>query len=136
MGKARARVFQSRGRTVAKTPGKTKRQQGVIAIKARLEMKGRQPLVGPIALVMRIGYPIPASWPIWRQNAAVSGTLHPIVKPDIDNVLKLWADALLDIAYVDDTQLVRVQVEKQYQRLPLTICTLQPLTDQPPAGAL
>ena len=38
----------------------------------------------------------------------------PLVKPDIDNVVKLVMDALNGVAYDDDKQVVRQYAEKRY----------------------
>ena len=39
-------------------------------------------------------------------------------KPDIDNVVKVYADALNGIAYHDDTQIVSLVCEKYYSDQP------------------
>ncbi len=127
VGKARARIFAQAGEIIRKTPGATKRIENAIKIMARVEMRGRPPLVGPLRLVMRAGYPIPASWSKKKQAAAIAGEIRPTVRPDLDNVAKLWADALLKIAYADDSQLVEIHLAKTYMLRPVTICSVMPL---------
>ena len=38
----------------------------------------------------------------------------PTVKPDVDNILKACADAMNNIVYLDDKQIVDVTVRKRY----------------------
>lgn len=40
--------------------------------------------------------------------------IHPLKKPDIDNIIKVIADALNGIAYKDDKQITRIFAEKIY----------------------
>ncbi|EGT3840206.1 RusA family crossover junction endodeoxyribonuclease, partial [Clostridioides difficile] len=44
--------------------------------------------------------------------------LRPNKKPDIDNVVKIIADSLNEIAYKDDTQIVEVVASKYYSDKP------------------
>lgn len=53
----------------------------------------------------------------------LNGELLPAKKPDIDNIVKAVLDALNEVAYRDDTQVVELQVRKQYSERPrLEIC--------------
>lgn len=45
---------------------------------------------------------------------AQRGLLRPVVKPDVDNVIKAILDALNGIAFYDDRQIVQVTCEKWY----------------------
>ena len=52
-----------------------------------------------------------------------NGDLMPAKKPDIDNIAKAVLDALNSVAYRDDTQIVELQIRKQYSEKPrLEIC--------------
>ena len=48
----------------------------------------------------------------------LGGDIRPTKKPDMDNVIKIIADALNKIAYRDDTQIVDCQVRKFYSEKP------------------
>ncbi len=50
----------------------------------------------------------------------LEGKIRPIKKPDFDNISKLVADALNDIAYDDDKCIVDAQVRKFYSDKPRT----------------
>lgn len=42
------------------------------------------------------------------------GVYFPTKKPDVDNIAKLYQDAMNDLVYVDDKQIVESTVKKQY----------------------
>jgi Holliday junction resolvase RusA-like endonuclease len=67
-----------------------------------------------VTLSIVIRMPVPKSWSKKRKEAACSGELAPLVKPDIDNVCKAVMDALNGAAWHDDTQVVRMDVHKNY----------------------
>ena len=48
----------------------------------------------------------------------ILGIIRPIKKPDMDNVIKVIADSLNQIAYRDDTQIVDCQCRKFYSEQP------------------
>ena len=63
-------------------------------------------------------YSIPKSKSKKQQNLMREGIVRPIKKPDMDNCIKIIADALNKIAYRDDTQIVDCQVRKFYSDNP------------------
>ena len=63
-------------------------------------------------------YSIPKSKSKKQQNLMKEGVVRPIKKPDMDNCIKIIADALNKIAYRDDTQIVDCQVRKFYSDNP------------------
>ena len=48
-------------------------------------------------------------------------------KPDIDNLLKFVMDAMNGVFYKDDSQIVDVDIKKQYSNTPCTIITIEEL---------
>ena len=42
------------------------------------------------------------------------GILSPTKKPDIDNIVKIILDSLNGIAFKDDNQITKIEVEKAY----------------------
>ncbi len=73
-------------------------------------------------------YTIPKSASIKKQAQMESGQIRPTKKPDMDNIMKVVADSLNQIAYRDDSQIVDSQVRKFYSREPrieVTILTAQ-----------
>lgn len=56
----------------------------------------------------------PKSWSKRKIAAALNGELKPTVKPDLDNIAKIVADALNGLAYHDDSCIVDLMVRKRY----------------------
>jgi Holliday junction resolvase RusA-like endonuclease len=49
-----------------------------------------------------------------KTDAMIAGRILPTTKPDNDNYAKAVCDAMSKIVYVDDAQIVRLVVTKQY----------------------
>lgn len=84
-----------------------------------------------VMLDMRIKayYSIPKSTSKKKRTAMLAGEIRPTKKPDMDNVVKIIADALNQVAYRDDTQIVDCQCRKFYSenpRVEVTIKTVEP----------
>lgn len=74
--------------------------------------------IDPKALKVRIEAVL--NLPIVNKKETVGmldGTIKPLRKPDVDNVAKLVLDALNGVAYVDDKQIVELNVIKKYGNL-------------------
>jgi len=61
-----------------------------------------------------IRVPIPQSYSKKRTEACLSGLERPAKKPDIDNVAKAFLDAMNGTVYLDDTQVVELNIKKVY----------------------
>ncbi|MBL0142635.1 MAG: RusA family crossover junction endodeoxyribonuclease [Betaproteobacteria bacterium] len=109
-GKARPRVT-SRGTF---TPAATRTAERKVATHAQLAMRGRKPFQGPVVATIDAFFPIPPSWPKWRQAAALANTVAPTVRPDCDNAAKLALDACNGVVFDDDSQVVSLLVRKLY----------------------
>jgi len=81
-------------------------------------MRGRQPASGPVALLVHAFLPVPPSWHWKRKQAALAGVELPIGKPDYDNFVKGPADAMREIVYLDDAQVVDGRCIKRYSATP------------------
>lgn len=124
-GKGRARAFVRAGHVAHYTPEKTRTYEGMIRTAAMAEMVGRQPLDQPLEMVLRAVCQIPASWPLRKQQKALTGEIKPTGKPDLDNVWKAWADALNGVVFRDDSLIVKATLEKRYGPAPLVVCTVR-----------
>ena len=117
-GRPRFRVIQPRGRRApfahVYTPAETKAYETALQWRARAAMKGRDPMVGPVAIRVFAMIPIPVSWSASKRNVA----LHPATRPDWDNYAKSCCDAMNGIVYADDGQIVRALVVKEYADRP------------------
>jgi Holliday junction resolvase RusA-like endonuclease len=103
----------------AYTPEKTVTFEGRLAYAAQQVMGERPPLDGPLRLDVQLFFAVPESWPQKRRAAALRGELLPTVKPDWDNGGKL-TDALNQIVWIDDRQIVDGRVRKAYSDRPRT----------------
>lgn len=111
------------------TPAETRACENALALAAKVAMKGRGPLDGPLLLCVTAFMPVPRSWSQRKRDAALAGTVRPTVKPDWDNLGKM-TDALKGIVWSDDTQVVDGRVVKRYAenpRLRVEVCAVDPL---------
>ena len=73
----------------------------------------------PVAVEIVAYYPVPKSAKKADKEAMAAGLVVPMVKPDIDNVLKAILDGIQgnDGAFHDDVQVVSIRAEKRYDRI-------------------
>lgn len=57
---------------------------------------------------------IPQSKSKKQKEKMITGEIKPVVKPDVDNVAKSILDALNGIVYVDDKQIIELDIKKIY----------------------
>lgn len=125
-GKARARTFynpKTKGMS-SMTPEKTVLYENLIAT-CYLQEAGDERFSDDAYLKVRIQafYEIPKSSTKTKKAAMAAGEILPDKKPDIDNIAKAVLDALNEVAYRDDTQVVELQMRKKYSDRPrLEIC--------------
>ena len=75
-------------------------------------MGGRQPLAGPVRLVVLAGFTCPKS----RHRKRVPRPAEPHTKrPDLDNVVKAVKDAATGILWLDDSQVCELTARKWTQ---------------------
>ena len=67
-----------------------------------------------LTVVIYSFFSIPKSFSKTKRQQALEGFIRPTVKPDNDNIAKNINDALNGIAYPDDKQIVRLEVNKYY----------------------
>ena len=114
VGKGRPK-FARRGNFVSTyTPTKTRDYEDLIKESARKAMGSAEILETPVTVAIYITVPIPASYSKKRTEACLSGSERPIKKPDIDNVAKCFLDAMNEIVYKDDTQVLTLHITKVY----------------------
>lgn len=118
VGKARPRVVVQGGKSHAFKPPKNALYEASVAEAYKQSFPGQEPLTGPITVVLRAYYPIPASWPQSKKAKALCGLIQPTVKPDTDNVVKIVTDGLNGIAWEDDKQIVEIRASKEYSAMP------------------
>lgn len=124
-GKGRTRAFIRNGRVGHYTPDKTRIYEGMIRTAAIEALGDRLPFDVPVELELRAVFAVPASFSRRKHAEAISGTIKPGKKPDLDNVAKAWNDALNGVIYRDDALIVRSVLEKRYGPAPLVVVTVR-----------
>lgn len=111
VGKARPRVT----RYGTYNPEKTEAYEALARMHLRDAMRGLEPLVGGVAVIIEAVYDIPKSYSKKRTVAILAGDELPTKKPDADNITKIILDAANGIAWGDDAQVVCVCTVKRYK---------------------
>lgn len=98
------------------TPNKTRDYEELI--RWLYQSKVKHYFEGYIKMTIRCYYSIAKSNSKKVKEQKRNNVLRPSKKPDIDNVVKIIADSLNEIAYKDDTQIVEVVASKYYSDKP------------------
>lgn len=120
-GKARPRFNTKTGR--AYTTDRTRMYEDYTKLLYRSQIKHF--FEGYIRLTVKAYYKIAKSDSKKIKEQKKANVLRPSKKPDIDNVVKLIADSLNDIAYKDDTQIVEIVAKKFYSENPRVEVTIE-----------
>lgn len=118
-GKGRPRFANVRGRVITRTPDATVLYENLIATEYRRQVGSTKFSDNEILDLRIIAYfTIPASASKKKKKQMEDGDIRPSKKPDMDNIVKVVADSLNQIAYRDDAQVVDCQIRKFYSRHP------------------
>lgn len=114
-GKGRPRFSRKSGRPY--TPDKTVSYENLITTEYRRQV-GDKGLDGDLDMRIIAYFGIPKSASKRKRQQMEAGELRPAKKPDMDNIMKVVADALNAVAYRDDAQVVDCQLRKFYSNQP------------------
>lgn len=120
VAKARARTFYNERakKTMSFTPAKSASFEQLVALTASQYRPRGGLLEKPLAVSIEIFRNIPKSFSKKKKEAAETKKLLPITKPDIDNFVKSIFDPLNGVIWVDDSQVVSLNVNKYYSVTP------------------
>ena len=123
-GKGRPRFCRNTGHAI--TPKDTVNYETLVHMEY-LDQCNELRFPDDVMLDMRIKayYSIPKSASKKKKAAMLAGEIRPTKKPDMDNVVKIIADALNQVAYRDDTQIVDCQCRKFYSENPRVEVTIK-----------
>jgi Holliday junction resolvase RusA-like endonuclease len=124
-GKGRARAFVRHGHVGHYTPEKTRTYEGMIRTAAMDAMAGLAPVDVPVEITLSAIFAVPASWSEKKRQAAIRGEIKPAKKPDIDNVIKAWTDAMNGVVFRDDALIVKGSFAKAYGPQALVAVTVR-----------
>ncbi|MBR2507211.1 MAG: RusA family crossover junction endodeoxyribonuclease [Bacilli bacterium] len=79
----------------------------------------------PIKMKITAFFAVLKSFSKKKIEQALQGKIFPVTKPDVDNIAKIICDALNDVAYKDDTQIVELTIVKKYAMEPKVEITLE-----------
>jgi len=88
-------------------------------------MQGRKPLEGPLSLEIVAYYLYPHSW---SKRARERNGPFKLSRPDATNIAKLAEDSLNSIVWKDDSQVVRILIEKRFDEVARTEIRIELLT--------
>lgn len=111
-GKARPRVNTCTG--VAYTPTKTKDYECLVEQYFWLKYPRSKPIEGRVKVTIVAHFPLPKQASKKDKEQMLLGNIAPTKKPDIDNIVKIILDSLNKIAFKDDNQITKMEVEKVY----------------------
>ena len=113
----------NQGRSQAITPKETLSYENLVKWVYQ-NTYGARKLEGELEARIVAMYSIPKSMTKKNRKLIEEGKLHPTKKPDLDNVAKIVLDSLNGIAYSDDSQIVKLNIEKHYSENPRVEVTL------------
>ena len=120
VAKGRPRVMRS---GITFTPKKTMNYE--VLIKELFIISKQKMLEGELQACINAYFQIPKSASKIKRAQMESALLRPTKRPDLDNIAKSILDALNGLAYQDDSQIVRLVVEKRYAEKPRVELTIQ-----------
>jgi Holliday junction resolvase RusA-like endonuclease len=116
VAKGRPRAFRAGAGIRMHTPQKTATYENLVRFYCA--NAAARPFCGALAAEIVVVLPIPRSWSKKRRREALIGSVHPTKRPDADNYLKSALDGMNGVAFADDSQVVRVSIEKRYGEEP------------------
>lgn len=75
-------------------------------------------LNGEIIVMIKAYFPVLKSVSKKQREKMLQDEIKPAKKPDLDNIAKIVLDSLNGLAYKDDSQVVKMQIEKYYSDSP------------------
>lgn len=116
-GKGRPRYTVHAGRALAYTPTSTRAYEARLK-QAWIDQDGRYFGSCPVALVLKVYYPVPSKAPKAVREAMLIGKIPVTGKPDLDNIIKIVMDGLNGLAYEDDSQITCISATRAYGTRP------------------
>lgn len=118
-GKGRPKFSRQGNFVRTYTPEKTANYENLVKLEYERQCGGKPfPKDIPLYMVIEAFCSIPKSASRKKAVQMIDGQIRPTKKPDADNIVKIIADSLNDIAYHDDSQIVSCEVHKYYAENP------------------
>ena len=125
-GKGRPRFAKVGSYVRTYTPDKTASYENLVRLEYERQCSGFRFDDSDMLDMMIIAYySVPKSASKKKKALMLEGAIRPSKKPDMDNVVKVIADSLNNIAYKDDTQIVDAMIRKFYSDTPRVDVVIQ-----------
>ena len=111
-GKGRPRVNTTTA--IAYTPAKTKEYEELVKQYFIIKYRRINPLEGRIKINITAYFLVPKNTSKKQEENMLNNAISPTKKPDIDNIAKIILDALNKLAFKDDNQITKLEIEKKY----------------------
>ena len=111
-GKGRPRINTYTCR--AYTPNKTKEYEELAKQYFVLKYPRHIPIEGRVKVSIIAYFKIPKGTNKKNEELMLSGNISPTKKRDIDNIEKIILDAMNSLAFKDDNQITKLEIEKVY----------------------
>lgn len=121
---------RSNGKVRFDSPEQSRNKMTISQIGAAA-MEGRPPFEGPLEVTVAAFWPWPKS--LSEKKRRTYGAHFFTSRPDADNTAKILGDALNNIVWRDDAQIVTLQITKRYSLTPQTIVRVTRLIEDLPA---
>lgn len=111
-GKGRPRVNTQTA--IAYTPTKTREYEELVKQYFILKYRRINPLEGRIKIQIKAYMGMAKNISKKQKEEMIKNTISPTKKPDIDNIAKVILDSLNKLAFKDDNQITKLEIEKLY----------------------
>jgi Holliday junction resolvase RusA-like endonuclease len=102
------------GRYAVYTPDKTKNYEALLKYIFINEFKDLKPFEGAVRAKITAIFEVPKSYSKKKTALLLSNRFNCTSKPDTDNIAKIVLDSLNGLAFKDDAQITKLEVEKSY----------------------
>lgn len=116
--KLRPRFHIRHNKISTSTPLETKAFENFVADYYGYHCNTRFEKGEPLEVNLFFGMPIPASFSKKKHAQCINGQQAHVVKPDVDNLTKAILDALNQVAWNDDAQIIKMNIAKGYVENP------------------
>lgn len=116
-GRHRSRIATSRaGKSFIANyaPADTVEYENLVRMAAHEAMHGGVPTKNPVVVTIDAYCSVPASWSGVKTAKAISGSVFPTGKPDLDNIEKSILDGMNAVVFRDDALVCDVVKRKRY----------------------
>ena len=111
------------------TPKQTIEYENWVKTSYLTKYRGQPVLENALKVKIIAFYEVPKSASKKKRLQMLNNEIFPTIKPDTDNIAKSVLDSLNGIAFLDDKQVVKLEVEKYYAANASVVVTIQEVND-------